>query len=187
MNRTRGNLLKSMRAITCGFIVVVTSVASHGSDFRIARGEIFKIEHKDDADPVIVSAIEMFRGDLEKVVGVAAESVQDGGDMIVGVSKDLRGRCRGIDAMLDSLDGKWEAFGIKVLDDGTLLVAGSDSHGAAYGVLELSRHLGVSPWEWWADSEPETRQEFALPSDYTEYHSPSVAYRGIFINDEDWG
>jgi len=189
MNRIRGKVyavLGFMRAIALSVVVFVSTVA-YGSEFRIVRGEGFKIEHDADADPVIVSAIDLFRSDLEKVVGVVAESVHEGGDMIVGLSKDLRGRCHGIDAMLDSLDGKWEAFVIKVLDDGNLLVAGSDSHGAAYGVMELSRYLGVSPWEWWADSEPVALQKFILPSDYCKFQSPDVEYRGIFINDEDWG
>ena len=74
-----------------------------------------------------------------------------------------------------------------VLPDGKLLVAGSDSHGTAYGIMELSRLIGVSPWEWWADVTPEKKTSFVLSAEYQTLQSPSVEYRGIFINDEDWG
>lgn len=43
---------------------------------------------------------------------------------------------------------------IKVLPNNKLLVVGSDRHGTAYGIMELSRMIGVSPWEWWADVTP---------------------------------
>ena len=54
-------------------------------------------------------------------------------------------------------------------------------------LMEVSRLLGVSPWEWWADATPETRTHFELPAGYRDLQFPSVEYRGIFINDEDWG
>ena len=73
------------------------------------------------------------------------------------------------------------------MPDGRLLIAGSDSHGTAYGIMELSRLLGISPWEWWADVTPEKKSSFLLPVGYHDMQQPSVEYRGIFINDEDWG
>ena len=91
----------------------------------------------------------------------------------------------GID--LSALKNKKQAFLLTVSQDGKLVVAGSDSHGTAYGILEISRLLGVSPWEWWADVTPEKRETFRLSSKFRELQSPSVEYRGIFINDEDWG
>jgi hypothetical protein len=80
-----------------------------------------------------------------------------------------------------------QGFKMEVKPDGTLSIVGHDSHGAAYGVMQLSRMLGVSPWEWWADVTPNTLTGFELPEGYTDEQSPDVEYRGIFINDEDWG
>ncbi|QOY96069.1 glycosyl hydrolase 115 family protein [Massilia sp. UMI-21] len=68
-----------------------------------------------------------------------------------------------------------------------LLIAGADRRGAVYGVVDASRELGVSPWEWWADVRPTRRGAVALDGGYRLSPAPSVAYRGIFINDEDWG
>ena len=40
-----------------------------------------------------------------------------------------------------------EGFVISI-KKGKLIVLGSDKRGTAYGVLELSRMIGVSPWKW---------------------------------------
>ncbi len=94
---------------------------------------------------------------------------------------------KAVSADVSALAGKKQAFLLQVLPDGKLLVAGSDSHGTAYGIMELSRLIGVSPWEWWADVTPEKKTSFVLSAEYQTLQSPSVEYRGIFINDEDWG
>lgn len=94
---------------------------------------------------------------------------------------------------LDSLNGKWESYGYRLLKAPTkniknaLLICGSDARGTAYGVFDLSARLGVSPWYWWADVKPVKRKKISIDiKDYTSA-PPSVKYRGIFINDEDWG
>jgi len=79
-----------------------------------------------------------------------------------------------------------EAYLIKVIDD-KLYILGSDKRGTAYGILEISRKIGVSPWEWWADATIEKRNSFRLSNGFSQFEYPSVAYRGIFLNDEDWG
>ncbi len=91
------------------------------------------------------------------------------------------------------LKGMWESFVITTIDDPVpginqaLVIAGSDRRGTIYGIYELSEQLGVSPWYWWADVPPKKRAEaYVLPGRYAS-GEPSVKYRGIFINDEDWG
>src|SRR5207249_1927956 len=59
--------------------------------------------------------------------------------------------------------------------------------GAAFGVFELSRAIGVSPWNWWADVPPKRRTSLYVTADAARLGPPSVKYRGIFLNDEDWG
>ena len=68
-----------------------------------------------------------------------------------------------------------------------LLSAGADRRGAVYGVVDASRELGVSPWEWWADVKPPRSTGLSLDGARRLSPAPSVAWRGIFINDEDWG
>lgn len=71
--------------------------------------------------------------------------------------------------------------------NGKLYILGSDKRGTAYGMLELSRQMGVSPWEWWADSHIAKQDSLVLKNDFLKIEFPSVTHRGIFINDEDWG
>jgi hypothetical protein len=93
----------------------------------------------------------------------------------------------------DALRGKWESFLIKIVSDPlpgvekALVIAGSDRRGAAYGVLEVSEAIGVSPWVWWADVAPRRREALVFAAATNMLASPSIKYRGIFLNDEDWG
>ena len=89
-----------------------------------------------------------------------------------------------------SLKGKWESFVIKTVDhpdkgiERALVVAGSDMRGTIYGIYEISRQMGVSPWYWWADAPIAKHDEvFAKPCS-VESGEPKVKYRGFFINDE---
>ena len=86
---------------------------------------------------------------------------------------------------VSAIKGGWEQFAIKVVD-GQLFIIGSDRRGTAYGVFTLSEAMGVSPWYWWADVPVVRREAIYVDADYAST-SPSVKYRGIFINDEDWG
>ena len=84
------------------------------------------------------------------------------------------------------LAGKWEAFRLSARP-GVLSIAGSDPRGLAFGIYEVSRRIGVSPWRWWADVPVAKRSELHLSAGEEPVDQPAVKYRGIFINDEDWG
>ncbi|MBC7616683.1 MAG: glycosyl hydrolase 115 family protein [Pedobacter sp.] len=92
-----------------------------------------------------------------------------------------------------TLLGKWETFSISVIENPlkgvkrALVIAGSDRRGTAFGVFELSRMLGVSPLYWWADVKPAHKPRLFVTAGENLMGPPSVKYRGIFINDEDWG
>lgn len=88
---------------------------------------------------------------------------------------------------------KWEASMIVTLTNVSekikkaVIVVGSDRRGTAYGLMDISRSIGISPWIWWADVLPEHKSKLYLSSEKRIETGPSVKYRGIFINDEDWG
>jgi hypothetical protein len=94
---------------------------------------------------------------------------------------------------LDSLKGQWERYARVLVrskrqpQTSYLLIAGSDTRGAVWGVVDLTRELGVSAWEWWADVAPRKAGRIAVDGGQRLSDSPSVQYRGIFLNDEDWG
>jgi len=53
--------------------------------------------------------------------------------------------------------------------------------------MELSKKIGVSPWYWWTDVPVEHRDTLVIKIGSPQTDAPAVKYRGIFINDEDWG
>jgi hypothetical protein len=97
------------------------------------------------------------------------------------------------DAVYSSLRDKWECYGYRLHKKPTehikqaLIIAGSDTRGTAYGVFSLSEQIGVNPWYWWADVTPAKKSIISLNIAETVSAPPSVKYRGVFINDEDWG
>ncbi len=150
-----------------------------------------------------------------EVVGIAANAVAGDIDIITGqrpnvvtslgdagstpVIAGTIGRSTIIDALISAgkldvsaISGKWEAYSLQVIikpQDGiqtALVIAGSTPRGTAYGLFELSRLMGVSPWVWWADVTPEPRTALYATDGTLSVGEPSVKFRGIFINDEDW-
>jgi hypothetical protein len=65
-----------------------------------------------------------------------------------------------------------------------LVIAGSDRRGTAYGVFELSKQIGVSPWCWWADVPVKKQNNLYINTKAVITDAPKVKYRGFFINDE---
>lgn len=94
---------------------------------------------------------------------------------------------------VSDVEGKWEAFGMQVIDNPmegvakALVIFGSQPRATAYGMFELSRMAGVSPWIFWADVTPTTKTQLYVTPGRRVFGSPSVKYRGIFLNDEDFG
>ena len=84
---------------------------------------------------------------------------------------------------LRDLKGKSEKYLIKTIGE-QLVIAGSDKRGTVFGVYELSRQIGVSPWYYWADVPVEKHETIYIrKGEYTD-GEPHVRYRGIFLNDE---
>ena len=156
------------------------------AQFSLRSDQPIKLACDNAEEKVVQTALKLFIRDYQSVFSASAAVDARQGNIIVGtVGKSPL--LKAVSADVSALTGKKQAFLLQVLPDGKLLVAGSDSHGTAYGIMELSRLIGVSPWEWWADVTPEKKISFVLPAEYQTLQSPSVEYRGIFINDEDWG
>jgi hypothetical protein len=90
------------------------------------------------------------------------------------------------------LTGVWEAYALQLVSNPmegvgqALVVMGGTPRGTAYGLFEISRRIGVSPYVWWADVTPAPMSAIYVQGDKTKVEKPSVQYRGLFINDEDW-
>ena len=118
-------------------------------------------------EPVVKIALDMWKGDMLQVTGKTP----------VASSKPT----------IKIVQGKGAADGFRIyVKNGQIIVEGNNGRGMAYGILELSRLAGVSPWIWWGDVVPEKKSRLTLDSNFTTEQKPSVEYRGIFLNDEDW-
>lgn len=157
------------------------------AQFKIFTGKPTNVVCGLNEKSVVWKALDLFKRDYWHVFSDSVLVSQSQGNIIVMTIGENTSLMKSLQVDFSLLTGKKQAFMIKVLPDNRLLVAGSDRHGTAYGIMELSRMIGVSPWEWWADVTPRKKDCFELPKAYETVQSPSVEFRGIFINDEDWG
>lgn len=140
-------------------------------------------------DLVVGTATGMFESDMEAVTGKPA--VTDKRNPTIRLtqldkaSKSQRRKLIAAGVPVESLDTLTDGFHIST-DGKSILVVGSNGRGTAYGLLELSRMAGVSPWIWWGDMVPEKKERLELDSDFSITKGASVEYRGVFLNDEDW-
>ncbi|HKR39437.1 MAG TPA: glycosyl hydrolase 115 family protein, partial [Paraburkholderia sp.] len=164
--------------------------------FPLTQQGVATIVHEDNKTLSLVAS--MLGRDLRNVAGVSTVSATNLADcrrlcIVVGSADSalVRDLARVGRVDLSPLRGQWERYVRTAVDDKSgrriLLIAGSDKRGALYGVVDLSRELGVSPWEWWADVAPARNDKAAVDGAWKLSAGPSVQYRGIFLNDEDWG
>jgi hypothetical protein len=142
------------------------------------------ISYADGEHSCVHRAIASLQKDFEAVMGVCPKrSAGDAKVLIgtVGVNPQIDQWVK--QGILRDLKGKTEKYIIKTIN-GQLVITGSDKRGTVYGIYELSRQIGVSPWYYWADVSVEKHAElFIREGEYTD-GEPAVRYRGLFLNDE---
>lgn len=150
---------------------------------------------------VVQTVLECFMSDLKAVtkktfVKYKSEPSTHKNPIIIGTI----GQSKHIDQLIadgkldvSDVEGRWEAYGLQVIDnpmegvERALVIFGSQPRSTAYGMFELSKLMGVSPWIWWADVTPTVKTQLYVTPGKTIVGTPSVKFRGIFVNDEDWG
>ena len=175
-----------------------------------SESSVFRIVNKNQSVPILYD-----QNDAD-VVGICVKALADDITLITDISPALEtslqsdidaaiiagtiGKSKLIDEMIkagklsvNSIEGKWESFIIQVVDNPiaginkALVICGSDPRGTAFGIFELSKRLGVSPWVYWADVLPAKQKNLDVTINEIVMGLPSAKYRGIFLNDEDWG
>ncbi len=189
-----------MRKVSIFGFLLMFSVLSHAverfvSFERVSSHEMMCLSSggvvrfdQDDYTGVSI-ALGHLRDDMEKVFGKREAPIVVG---TLGKSRVLDSLMRQ-DASLSrllnkQLKRKTEKYIVTVVRNkrgsDELLIAGSDKRGTIYGIYELSRQLGVSPWYWWADVPVVRHPDVYIYKGVFTDGEPSVRYRGIFINDE---
>jgi hypothetical protein len=150
--------------------------------------------------PGVLRAARDLRADLGRVSSIEPDLVLDAapvskqGLVLIGTL----GKSPLIDALVSSgkldvseLSGRWEMSITQTVEqplpnvERALVIAGSDARGTIYGLYDLSKQIGVSPWYYWDDVPARRRSAlYVLPGRHSQ-GEPAVKYRGFFINDED--
>ncbi|MFO1449010.1 MAG: glycosyl hydrolase 115 family protein [Opitutaceae bacterium] len=148
--------------------------------------------------PGVLRAARDLQADVERVTGqrpLLATTTPSAGPAAVLIG--TVGRSPLIDGLVASgkldvteIRGRWESFLIQTVEQPlpgvarALVIAGSDKRGTIYGIYEVSRQIGVSPWYDWADVPVKRRAELFVHPGRRVDPGPVVRYRGIFLNDE---
>ena len=183
-----------MKRVYLLLLPTLLTLSTFAQDFPIAS-------HNGDATPIYVDpndhwlvrhSAELLQADIERVTGkrpALLHTLTNSPNLIVIGSLDSSTTIRKLmhTRLPTSQAGKWEAYTLQTLQfhsTNVLLITGSDRRGTAYGVLELSREIGVSPWYYWADVPTPHKTELYFKGAAISSDGPAVKYRGFFINDE---
>ncbi len=164
----------------------------------VKDGQSAAVWYADKENVLVKRSAEFLASDIEKVSGVKPALLSSGN---WGKENIIIVATVGNNSMIDQLvaakkldveilRGQWERFIIQTIEDPfpgikqALVIVGSDRRGAAYGVFTITAKMGVSPWYWWADVPVQRKDGIYLEKTRYVSKSPSVKYRGIFINDE---
>ena len=162
----------------------------------ISDGRAACVFLSDNEYPGVARVAGHFMEDIEKVSGIRPKQPESlSGCTGPAVIAGTLGHSEIIDELaakgvidVSKLKGAWDSFIIQTAEygaaDKVLVIAGSNKRGTIYGLYDVSRRLGVSPWHWWADVPAKKRSAAGvLPGAYFS-GEPKIKYRGFFINDE---
>lgn len=184
-------------------LIQILAAPSDGADsITLAGGKNDAIVVVDAQDyPVVQLAANLFADDVQRVSGhrlAVTNAPAQASQMVIA---GTLGHSLLIDQMAAAgklkdpgkIRGRWEATLWQVVQEPfpgvkrALVITGSDRRGTAYGLMRLSEMIGVSPWYWWADVPARHQKVLTIKIASPQTDAPGVKYRGIFINDEDWG
>jgi hypothetical protein len=179
---------------------ITENIISNDSGFPIVSsdGNATNLFYDLSENIAVIRAAKDLQSDIQKVTGklpnLSTSETSGDFEIIIGTL----GTNKQIDQLISSkkinakdLKGKWESFVITTVENSKskskkqLIIAGSDRRGTIYGIYELSKQLGVSPWYYWNDVPVKKRSSAYVIPGYFSSGEPKVKYRGIFINDEE--
>lgn len=171
---------------------------SSSSMILFESGSRLKILTNETALPGVKIAVKNLQADFYKVTGVEPDlgtEISNSNQPVliigtVGVDQSIDELIKKGKLNKDELSGKNEKYLIQNVTDPfdgikeAIVIAGSDKRGTIYGIYELSKQIGVSPWYYWADVPIEKRSVLSFERGTYTDGEPAVKYRGIFLNDE---
>lgn len=173
------------------FITQVFWCQENKTSFLIAnKNEVATIYVDKNSDQLVLWAVNELANDIQEITGqkpqiISTQKATSKNGIYIGQIDE--NRFKNYKKTKTDLSGSWEKFSISN-ENNNLYIVGSDVRGTIYGIFEIAERLGVSPWKWWADVNNIKKEKLVLqlPNEGIS-ESPSVQFRGIFLNDEDWG
>lgn len=164
-----------------------------------ANGQATPIVVSEKEFPGVLRIARLFQDDIFQVTSAKPElfvgALPKSETVIIAGTLD---KCELINQLVASgklnvsdLKGKWETSLIQVVENPfpgikrALVIAGSDKRGTIFGMFDLSRQMGVSPWHFWSDVPAKKHPELYVRQVRYISGEPKVKYRGIFLNDEE--
>lgn len=181
-------LRRTLKTFASTLVLAMTALTLQASAVVFPAQQTVTIAVADGEQAVVATAVSLLESDLQRVLGAPVRMSAHNAQIIIGTISGAGAKQitrTGVD--LSFLNNRNQAFVLAATADGRLVVAGSDALGTAYGIIELTRLLGVTPWEWWADAEPEVKRELRLPDGFVSRQKPDILYRGITLSDTEWG
>ncbi len=168
---------------------------SEKNSLAIAKnGKVLNIVCDAHEDAGVMMALTSLQADIKAVTGTMPQLGQDVQTPCIIVGSLQSALIQQLAAQgkikKQDLQGKHEKYLLQIVDkplagiSQALVIAGSDKRGTIYGIYELSRQIGVSPWYWFADVPVQHQENIYVKKGVYTDGEPKVAYRGIFINDE---
>jgi Glycosyl hydrolase family 115/Gylcosyl hydrolase family 115 C-terminal domain/Glycosyl hydrolase family 67 N-terminus len=166
--------------------------SSDNSVFFNSGQDITLVVDKNETEVVKLSS-DLLVKDIQSVFGISVQIVNNVKEVksknfiLVGSLNDSESLKKYFRPFIKNLKNKWEHYTIstsKINNKNALIICGSDRRGTAFGILEISKQIGVSPWYWWADVPIKKKNLLYLKKSINYTDGPKVKYRGIFINDE---
>ncbi len=157
------------------------------AQFTLKKGQNLELNIAPNEEEVVNTALDILTSDYQRVFKANVNKRTHGAKLFIGTIGTGSQAEKFISKKeIEALSKQREGFLMQVKGS-KLIILGSDKRGTAYGIMELSRQMGVSPWEWWADSPVAELDKLILRKGFRHAHAPSVKHRGIFLNDEGWG
>ncbi|KAK7045404.1 hypothetical protein VNI00_007657 [Paramarasmius palmivorus] len=193
--------LLPLRIHAIGQTSCVTFESTESSFPIVSSGQAAPILLSSDDWPGVQRAASDFASDIERVTGVKPEVTNATSSDVSNSTRPIivgtLGKSSLIDAVVNatnldvsSVAGSWEAFLVKEVEnplpgvDSAYVIVGADKRGTIFAMYDLSEQFGVSPWYWWADVPTTKHDELFATSSGCSHGSPTIQYRGIFLNDE---
>ncbi|MFL1011714.1 glycosyl hydrolase 115 family protein [Flavisericum labens] len=199
--------MKYFWLILCPAIALIFIACGSANSFKNDTSEAFEIYSSDTKAVILYEkgkaldsiTANLLSEDIYKVTNYRPKVVTEinsanGKAIVIGsldsplINTFLKG-----ESLNEGFKTQWESYHYKTIANPTkhiqkaFVIAGTNPRGTAYGVFNISKQIGVSPWYWWADVPVKKKDELILNQSDLYSKTPSVKYRGIFLNDEDWG